>query len=59
MTTQLSDLLIKGGLLVSREGITRSEVLISDGKVEALGTDIPDSKARNVIDAKGPYNLAG
>ena len=59
MTTQLSDLLIKGGLLVSGEGITRSDVLISDGKVEELGTDIPDSKARNVIDAKGRYILPG
>ena len=59
MTAQLSDLLIKGGLLVSGEGITRSDVLISDGKVEELGTDIPDSKARNVIDAKGRYILPG
>ena len=39
------DVLIKGGLLVNGEGITRSDILISDGKVLELGPDLGRERA--------------
>ena len=53
------DVLIKGGLLVNGEGITRSDVLISDGKVLELGPNLSSERANRVIDAAGKYVLPG
>ena len=59
MTTQQSDVLIKGGILVSGEGMTRSDVLIADGVVQETGPDLSARSARRVIDATGRYVLPG
>ena len=40
MTTKRADVLIRGGLLVSGEGISRSDILVQDGKVTELGSDL-------------------
>ena len=59
MTTEQSDLLIRGGLLVSGDGMTRSDVLISQGVVREVGPDLSARNARRVIDATGRYVLPG
>ena len=59
MTTQRSDLLIRGGLLVSGDGITRSDLLVQDDKVSELGPDLSDREVNRTIDAYGKYVLPG
>ena len=59
MTTERADVLVKGGLLVSGEGITRSDVLVSQGKVSETGSDLSSRAARRTIDATGKYVLPG
>ncbi len=59
MTTERADVLITGGLLVSGDGITRSDLLINDGKVTELGPDLSGREARRSIDASGRYVLPG
>ena len=59
MTTERADVLVKGGLLVSGEKITRSDVLISDGKVKEVGPDLSGRQANRTIDAAGKYVLPG
>ena len=43
------DVLISGGILVSGRGETRADLLISNGRVTAVGLDLP--KAARTIDA--------
>ena len=59
MTTQQNDVLIKGGMLVSGQGITRSDILIAEGKVKETGPDLSSRSARRVIEAGGKYVLPG
>lgn len=59
MTTEIADVLIKGGLLVSGENITRSDVLISGGLVQELGPDLATQRAKKTIDASGKFVLPG
>ncbi|MQF69776.1 amidohydrolase family protein [SAR202 cluster bacterium AD-804-J14_MRT_500m] len=55
---QSTDVLIKGGLLVSGDGITRSDILVKDGRVNEVGLDLPIAGAR-VVDVAGKYVLPG
>lgn len=59
MTTEHADILIKGGLLVSGEGISRTDILISNGKVAELGQDLSSRQVNQTIDAAGKYVLPG
>ena len=59
MTTERSDVLVKGGILVSGSGMTRSDILISGGTVEEIGPDLSGRLARRTIDAGGKYVLPG
>ena len=59
MTSSSADVLISGGLLVTGVGITRSDILVSDGKVAEVGPDLSDRAAQRTIDASGRYVLPG
>ena len=59
MTTERADVLVKGGLLVSGEKITRPDVLTSDGKVKEVGPDLSGRQANRTLDAAGQYVLPG
>lgn len=55
----MSDLLIKGGVLVDGEGRRQADVLISNSKFEKVGEKLDPSEGCRVIDAKGLYVLPG
>ena len=51
-----ADCVIRGGLVVSGDGITRADVLVGDGKIQQVGENL---KAAREIDASGKYVLPG
>ena len=51
------DVLVRGGEVVSPGGTVRADVAIADGKIVAVGGDLPG--ARRVIDAEGKHVLPG
>jgi dihydroorotase-like cyclic amidohydrolase len=53
------DLVIKGGRVVTREGVRAVAIGVKDGKVAALGPVEDLNSARQVIDAAGKYILPG
>ena len=56
----MSDLyLLQGGTVVNAEGTARADVLIQDGRVAALGVDLPLPVGAQAIDASGQYILPG
>lgn len=57
--SERADVLIKGGLMVSGDGITRNDMLIRDGKVAELAPDLSDREVGKTIDASGSYVLPG
>ena len=60
MTTSDSvDVLVKGGLLVTSQDITRRDLAIKDGTIRELIDELPDQAAKRVIDASGKYVLPG
>ena len=59
MATQKADVLVKGGLLVTGQGISRSDLLIAGGKVKEVAPDLSQRQATRVIDATGKYVLPG
>ncbi len=56
MTT---DILIRGGTLVSEKGRQRADLLCHDGKIAAVGADLAVSAGASVIDAGGCFVLPG
>lgn len=54
----MSSLLIKGGTVVTPEDVLRCDVYVVDGRIEALGKDLPRMGAE-VIDAEGCYVFPG
>ena len=58
-TSERADVLVKGGLLVTGQDISRRDVLIVDGRVQELGDDLSQREASRVIDASGKYVLPG
>lgn len=59
MAGERTDLLVKNGLLVTGEGISRADVAIGDGKVTQVGADLSHLQAGREIDATGKYVLPG
>ncbi|KAF8819195.1 putative Dihydropyrimidinase, partial [Cardiosporidium cionae] len=55
----VSDILIRGGTVVTSQREFLSDVLIYKGKIVKLGRNIDSSKAKRVIDAEGKYILPG
>ncbi len=53
------DRLIKNGTVVTASDTFRSDVGIADGKITALGQELPADSASDVLDAKGLYVLPG
>jgi len=51
-------ILIRGGTVVTAEGETRADVLVRNGLIEAVGTDL-DASADRVVDAGGCYVMPG
>lgn len=58
-TQQQADLVIRGGLVVTGEGITSADIVVADGKVRELVPHGTDVHAANVVDAAGRYVLPG
>ncbi len=55
----MADLLLKGGLLVTGDGVSKSDVLVSEGKVIEVGEDLSQVPSAKTIDAVGKYVLPG
>jgi dihydropyrimidinase len=51
-----ADCVIKGGLVVSGQGVERNDILVGNGVIQRIGQDL---SARDVIDASGKYVLPG
>ena len=54
-----ADVVVKGGLMVTGEAISRRDVLIAGGTVLETGADLSRREARRTIDASGKYVLPG
>ncbi|GAA0536995.1 dihydroorotase [Rhizomicrobium palustre] len=52
------DLLIRGGLCATPNGVAQADIGVKAGKIAAIGT-LSDSKAAEVFDAKGLHVLPG
>ena len=59
MATERADVLVKGGLLVSGERVSRGDVLVSEGKIKEVSPDLSQRQAGRTIDATGKYVLPG
>lgn len=53
------DLLFAGGTVVTGEGMRLADVGIQGEKLTAIGRDLPQEAAREVVDARGKYILPG
>src|SRR5436190_12549523 len=53
------DTIIKGGQVVTREGVQKLSIGIKDGKIAILGPDGVLDSARQIIDAAGKFVLPG
>ena len=58
-TSEKADVLVRGGLLVTGQGISLRDVLVKDGRVQELGDDLSQREASRVIEASGKYVLPG
>ena len=58
-TVERADLIVRGGLVVSGQEISRRDILVRDGLVQELGDDFSRREAARVIDASGRYVLPG
>jgi dihydroorotase len=55
----MSKTLIKSGQLVNEGKIVEADILISNGKIEKISSNIPESEASKIINAKGKLVLPG
>jgi D-hydantoinase len=55
----MKNLLIKNGKIVTDHGVTETDLLLSDGKIAAIGKHCDQSGADAKIDASGQYVLPG
>ncbi|MEM4740068.1 MAG: allantoinase, partial [Zestosphaera sp.] len=51
--TYQDSLLVKGGLIVTPEGILRADIKIVEGKIVALGKDLSPESVNEVLDVNG------
>src|ERR1700693_1915445 len=54
---ELSDLVIRSGLVVTTAGVSAADIAISEGVISAIGPDL--GSAPEEIDAMGPHVLPG
>jgi len=54
-----ADVVIKGGTLVTGEGLRRAAIAVKDGKIAAVDRDDAMPEAREVIDATGKHLIPG
>ena len=59
MASPRGDVLIKGGLLVSGQGISRADVLVAGEQIAQVGPDLSGVEASRTVDAAGRYVLPG
>ena len=59
MASPRGDVLIKGGLLVSGQGISRADVLVAGEQIAQVGPDLPGVEVSRTVDAAGRYVLPG
>lgn len=59
MTNQSADYVITGGMVVSGESISRQDIVVRDGVISQIGSDLSGVPAARVIDASGKYVLPG
>jgi len=55
----MTELLIRGGTLVTADGQRRADLLCRDGLIAAVGTDLPADPGTDVIDAGGCFVMPG
>lgn len=53
------DLVIKNGTIITADATFTGEIAVKDGKIAAMGNDLPDYPGAEVVDAKGLYVLPG
>lgn len=58
-TPAAADLIVRGGRVVTTDGVTEADVAITGGRIVGLGTPQSLPQARRVIDARGKYVLPG
>jgi allantoinase len=54
-----SDILVRGGILVSSVACIRADILIREGKVAAIGADLSEAPVSHTLDVEGRYVLPG
>ena len=54
----IMDLIIKNGTLIDSKGYYSADIAVKDGKIAAVGKDLPESGAK-IVDAAGMYVLPG
>lgn len=59
MNTKCVDYVIRGGLVVSGEEVSKKDVSISNGVIHEVSRDLLDVPSKKVIDARGKYVLPG
>jgi dihydropyrimidinase len=55
----VTDLIVAGGTVVTPQGSIDADVAVSDGRITAVGTQLPRSETATVIDATGLLVLPG
>ena len=53
------DILLKGGIVVTGTGISKTDVGVKNGSIVALGPDLSADPAREVLDVTGKYIFPG
>ena len=59
MSSKKADLLIKGGLVVSGQDISKKDVAVYQGKIEEIGPDLQGYDAKSTVVASKRYVLPG
>ncbi len=59
MDIKCADYVIKGGLVVTGDEVSKKDVSISKGVIQDVSPDLSNVPAKRIIDAKGKYVLPG
>ena len=59
MTDRNADYIISGGLVVRGSGVTREDIVVKDGKIQADSGKYRREDAARIIDASGLYVMPG
>ena len=54
-----NSLLIKGGTIVTADQTYKSDILVQDGVIKAIGKDLENSGGAEVVDASGQFDMPG